>query len=929
MSYSGSRDRTLLPALQKAIERQPRRWYRPPRFRVFLDNSSISIGPKLWEKIESGLRRSRWLVVIASPEAAASKWVDREIAWWIEHRSIETLLLVVSAGELVWNDADHAWDQERSTALPPRLLGHFDAEPVWKSIVWLHSGEGAVSDPDLTAAAVSITSVVRGMPEDDLRSEGLRETRRNLRWAQSAGAVLVFLLVLAIVVAQIAFVQKNHADEQARIASARLMASIADSSMTSDVRVASLLAVAAYRMDPSPRHMSTLLQANAAGRTLVRQVPAEADVVAVETSQDGRTAVAGLANGAIVKWSVTELKTSVVGRLSGAVTAIAVNADASTILAVGGPQVALWRSGSEQVLIDGPADQTPDLVAIAPSGSVAAVHRAPRRGFQQVAGSIQLIDIASGRVTDTRSEDWHPQSVVFLGEDKLALLNGAGTTRLIDIGDWSVTDPSSPLGPCPKTSSIGDPAPNGMFFACTFLKGEAVPVFGLGHGIEPDSRTVDVPQASQVLPAVLSRNSQSAAVLGQDGSIYVAPVAMREQKRSEPVRMTGARVESNRVIRFLGTSERRLVSAYRKHLSVWDVDQIDRLATVTPVPLLAGCNACEPEIFLSPNARTAVVSGAYDGASTFEYAVMFQDLRTTGARARIVPNVEGTPSWSDDGGVVIAAQRVLPGGRPRGKLRLDATTEITVVSPTDDLWTTRTVAYSSSWKAGVTVDGHGDITLFDPATGQVRERIARPSEVGLPTDFPLQVDIRPDGELIAFRDGENVVVFDVRARRVSGTIPGREVLGLWFGGPNLLLQRGSVIEVWRGGGSTPMRTFADNNPAGRARQLASDTSGSVIARRDMAGYITVVDSGGVVLGTFPPIRTEWYAKASIALSDDGRYLTTAVAGLEGGPSGVIVERDISPKGLIKTACARAGDDLTPDEWNELVGIVRPPGARCP
>jgi hypothetical protein len=40
------------------------------------------------------------VLFLASPEAAAVPWVKKEINWWLEHRSPQKLLILLSAGDL-------------------------------------------------------------------------------------------------------------------------------------------------------------------------------------------------------------------------------------------------------------------------------------------------------------------------------------------------------------------------------------------------------------------------------------------------------------------------------------------------------------------------------------------------------------------------------------------------------------------------------------------------------------------------------------------------------------------------------------------------------------------------------------------------------------------------------------------------------------
>lgn len=47
--------------------------------RVFRDETSLSANPALWSSIQTALAESEFFILLASPEAAASKWVGQEV----------------------------------------------------------------------------------------------------------------------------------------------------------------------------------------------------------------------------------------------------------------------------------------------------------------------------------------------------------------------------------------------------------------------------------------------------------------------------------------------------------------------------------------------------------------------------------------------------------------------------------------------------------------------------------------------------------------------------------------------------------------------------------------------------------------------------------------------------------------------------------
>jgi hypothetical protein len=78
ISYNHAKDKPIAAALQSVVQKLGKPWYRRRALRVFRDDTSLSATPHLWPTIEQALGQSRFLVLLASPEAAASHWVGKE-----------------------------------------------------------------------------------------------------------------------------------------------------------------------------------------------------------------------------------------------------------------------------------------------------------------------------------------------------------------------------------------------------------------------------------------------------------------------------------------------------------------------------------------------------------------------------------------------------------------------------------------------------------------------------------------------------------------------------------------------------------------------------------------------------------------------------------------------------------------------------------
>src|SRR5262245_20138959 len=131
ISYSHAKDKPVAAALQAAVQRLGKAWHQRRALRVFRDDTSLSAAPGLWPSIESALDRSRFLILLASPEAAASPWVSKELNHWLAQKSVDTLLIGLADGELRWDAAAGDFDWSDGMPLPVALKGRFPTEPKW------------------------------------------------------------------------------------------------------------------------------------------------------------------------------------------------------------------------------------------------------------------------------------------------------------------------------------------------------------------------------------------------------------------------------------------------------------------------------------------------------------------------------------------------------------------------------------------------------------------------------------------------------------------------------------------------------------------------------------------------------------------------------------------------------------------------------
>jgi hypothetical protein len=130
ISYSHAADGRLAPAVQRGLHRLAKPWHRRRALWIFRDQTGLSVTPALWSSIQDALNGSDYFVLLASPDAAESRWVNQEIEHWTATKSVDRILPVVTDGEWAWDRETGDFTAD-STAVPAALRGVFAEEPLF------------------------------------------------------------------------------------------------------------------------------------------------------------------------------------------------------------------------------------------------------------------------------------------------------------------------------------------------------------------------------------------------------------------------------------------------------------------------------------------------------------------------------------------------------------------------------------------------------------------------------------------------------------------------------------------------------------------------------------------------------------------------------------------------------------------------------
>lgn len=207
ISYAHGKDERLAKALQDGLHRLAKRWDSLSAIRVFRDATHLPLA-SLQPAIVQALGESTFLIVLASPESTKSKWVQKELACFLETHPAERVLLVLTSGTLDWDETAHRFRDDSTSAFPAETLA-YAKEPLFLDLRW------AADDPDLSLsnprfldAVATLAATLQAIPKETLVGDLVEEQRRlrrnqrlnlGFRGAIGFGASAAVLFVLASV----------------------------------------------------------------------------------------------------------------------------------------------------------------------------------------------------------------------------------------------------------------------------------------------------------------------------------------------------------------------------------------------------------------------------------------------------------------------------------------------------------------------------------------------------------------------------------------------------------------------------------------------------------------------------------------------------------------------------------------------------------
>lgn len=923
ISYSHPQ-RDVAVAVERQLKRIGKPWYRRPQIRVFRDDSVLAAGADLWAPIEQGLAVSRHLLAVASPAAAASPWVEREVRWWLDNRRVDTLLIAVAEGSIEWSTGTRGFAPDQTTCLVPSLYRAFAAEPHWVDL-----REVAVDEPSLMPACAGISAAITGRTKDEVLSEDRRQHRRTRRTVAAALALITCLAIVAVIAGISAISERNRAQDSARVASARAFLANAAANSGDDLQSAFLDAAASQRLDNDQRATSGLLGTLSAQPRLHRFITEPFTPTAITWAKDRDLLIQG--GGDQVQLTDVDGPTSRVIDVGHTVTSLASD-DAGTTAAVGlsDGRMTLLNVATGRITWS-VRTRLPRIAAIAVGyGDVAAVSSQ---------GALEVRAMTSGRLL------WHGNYQPDFGTPGISyvevLSDGSAVLAGTELGETAVVSSSAgQRGPW-STSQVADTVPPSSYIdsggALTFA-------FPFPDGMQV--RTLRGPRVSRSFPVIGYGDAWAYAMsadrnyvaLAADGKVSLVSADDPTNPTGTIIALTGVTAEFDTLLGFSADGA-YLASTNGSTTAIWSIRAASGLATTIPRYLPGPCRACGNSSAVLDNQAGTLLFEEYDARFGTPKLVCW-DVKTHQVRAT------ATSSDISPGQVLLLAEHgseLVTATEGTGAVEWRVHSGCPAGSPQALPLTGLSRSEQQSFSPALVLRDGSIVGTLD--NGQLVWRTAASTTTLLPdvrvTNFPSTIiATSPDHSnfVAALRTPGRVAQFELTAdnelRRTWTAQLARPVSSAVYASNDtiaLATDRG-VVSLWSASIGRKVATLSGAN----GFELAATSDGAYLVgvtghQTDAAVWslktdslATTFDFAPLALSANSPLRYASAAAqlATVTLSDAHHGIWFFLEGIE--PT----RWNLDDHEFRHLACAEAGTSLTRRQWTEVTGTTPPNSTSC-
>ncbi len=204
LSYSHSTGDRLATALERTLEELGKAWDERKILNVFRDVSKQGVAADLSADLLARLDASRYLVLLASPDAARSPWVEKEVQHWLATKGLETILLVLVKGDIIWNRGETRFDDVLTTALPRVLVDSYKVEPKWVDLRWTRDAEYlGIENYRFADCVADLSATILCRSKDDIFGIQLQEYKKGKARliAEQANVLISYEVDIALLLA--------------------------------------------------------------------------------------------------------------------------------------------------------------------------------------------------------------------------------------------------------------------------------------------------------------------------------------------------------------------------------------------------------------------------------------------------------------------------------------------------------------------------------------------------------------------------------------------------------------------------------------------------------------------------------------------------------------------------------------------------------